>query len=62
MKELIKDIDYCEHKQLDEYGECLACGDELPNKEDEIFCEGCGEELQEEQSIIKGENRHAVCS
>ena len=28
----------------------------------EGVCEGCGEVIQDEQSVIKGENRHAVCS
>jgi predicted amidophosphoribosyltransferase len=31
-------------------------------EEREALCDGCGEPILENESVIKGENRHASCS
>ena len=33
MPKLQEGIDYCEHKNLDKYGECIDCADQLLNLE-----------------------------
>ena len=42
----------------DKYGEV-----KLSKKgKNESICEGCGEPILEGQAVVKGENRHSVCS
>jgi hypothetical protein len=40
---------------------CKICGD-VEVDETVCKCEGCGEEILENDAVVKGENRHAVCS
>ncbi len=35
---------------------------EVGEEKDRSICEGCGEDILESQSAVKGQNRHAACS